>query len=60
MQYQAHNTSSEKKNLMDQASSIIQAKIAPKYKDPGCATIVVVIGATHIENALLDLGVSIN
>ena len=31
-----------------------------KYKDPGCPTIPCVIGNTHIDKALLDLGASVN
>ena len=31
-----------------------------KYKDPGCPTILVNIGGTCVEKALLDLGASIN
>ena len=31
-----------------------------KYKDPGCPTIPYVIGNTHIDKALLDLGASVN
>ena len=31
-----------------------------KYKDPGCPTILVMIGETCVEKALLDLGVSVN
>ena len=46
--------------LMEQASSIIQTRKAPKYKDPGCPTISIVIGATWIEHALVDLGASYN
>ena len=46
--------------LMKQASSIIQITKVPKYKDPECLTISIVIGATWIEHALLDLGASVN
>ena len=60
MHFEAQNTSSEKAFLMEQASSIIQTKTALKYKDPGCPTIAIVMGATHIEHALLDLGASVN
>ncbi|RVW63848.1 hypothetical protein CK203_055622 [Vitis vinifera] len=31
-----------------------------KYKDPGCPTILVMIGETCVEKALLDLGASVN
>ncbi|GFS37562.1 hypothetical protein Acr_00g0052730 [Actinidia rufa] len=50
----------DKAFLMEQVSSIIQAKATPKYKDPGCPTVSIVIGATTIEHALLDLGASVN
>ncbi|GFZ11139.1 hypothetical protein Acr_22g0005370 [Actinidia rufa] len=50
----------DKAFLMEQVSSIIQAKSAPKYKDPGCPTVSIIIGATTIEHALLDLGASVN
>ena len=50
----------EKAFLMKQASYIIQTKTIPKYKDPRCPTISIVIGGTKIEQALLDLGASIN
>ena len=46
--------------LIEQASSIIQAKTAPKYKDPRCPTTVIVIEITCIEHDLLDLGASVN
>ncbi|XP_057459241.1 uncharacterized protein LOC130749898 [Actinidia eriantha] len=50
----------DKAFLMEQASSIIQTKTVPKYKDPGCPTISIVIGDTKFEHALLDLGESVN
>ncbi|GFS36375.1 hypothetical protein Acr_00g0045610 [Actinidia rufa] len=50
----------DKAFLMEQASSIIQTKIVPKYKDPKCPTILIVIRDTKIEHALLDLGASVN
>ena len=31
-----------------------------KYKDPGCPTILVNIGGTCVEKALLDMGASVN
>ncbi|XP_058216596.1 uncharacterized protein LOC131327445 [Rhododendron vialii] len=46
--------------LTEQVSSIIQCKIPIKYKDPGCPTISCVIGNHHIDQALLDLGASVN
>ncbi|RVW27253.1 hypothetical protein CK203_107154 [Vitis vinifera] len=42
--------------LTEQVSAIIQSKCPVKYKDPGCPTISVNIGGTHVEKALLDLG----
>ncbi|RVW27967.1 hypothetical protein CK203_094105 [Vitis vinifera] len=42
--------------LTEQVSAIIQSKSPVKYKDPGCPTISVNIGGTHVEKALLDLG----
>ena len=46
--------------LTDQVNAIIQCKTPVKYKDPGCPTISVIIGGTCVENALLDLGASVN
>lgn len=46
--------------LTEQVSSIIQTNIAPKYKDPGSPTIAITIGDKRIEQALLDLGASVN
>ncbi|RVW84180.1 hypothetical protein CK203_045280 [Vitis vinifera] len=46
--------------LTEQVSVIIQSKSPIKYKDPGCPTISVNIGGTHVEKALLDLGASVN
>ncbi|XP_057502691.1 uncharacterized protein LOC130786401 [Actinidia eriantha] len=46
--------------LMEQASSMLQTEKAQKYKDPRSPTISIVIGATKIERALLDLGASVN
>ena len=46
--------------LTEQVSAIIQSKSLVKYKDPGCPTIAVNIGGTHVEKALLDLGASVN
>ncbi|KAL6345490.1 hypothetical protein AAG906_017211 [Vitis piasezkii] len=42
--------------LTEQVSAIIQSKSPVKYKDPGCPTISVNIGGTHVEKAFLDLG----
>uniref|UniRef100_A0A2N9FDI2 Aspartic peptidase DDI1-type domain-containing protein n=1 Tax=Fagus sylvatica TaxID=28930 RepID=A0A2N9FDI2_FAGSY len=45
--------------LTEQVSAIIQHKVPPKYKDPGCPTISCTIGDYNIESALLDLGASV-
>ncbi|KAL6321892.1 hypothetical protein AAG906_035599 [Vitis piasezkii] len=46
--------------LTEQVSAIIQCKSLVKYKDPRCSTILVNIGGTCVEKALLDLGASVN
>ena len=46
--------------LTEQVSFIIQCKTLMKYKDPGSPTILVNIGGTYVEKALLDLGASVN
>ena len=46
--------------LIEQVSSIIQNKYAVKCKDPGSPTISCKIGDCLIEQALLDLGASVN
>ena len=46
--------------LTEQVSAIIQSKNPVKYKDPGSPTILVNIGGTCIDKALLDLGASVN
>ncbi|WJZ89314.1 hypothetical protein VitviT2T_008540 [Vitis vinifera] len=46
--------------LIEQVSAIIQCKSPLKYKDPGCATISVMIGGIVLEKTLLDLGASVN
>ncbi|RVW58579.1 Retrovirus-related Pol polyprotein from transposon 17.6 [Vitis vinifera] len=46
--------------LTEEVSAIIQSKSPVKYKDPGCPTISVNIGGTHVEKALIDLGASVN
>ena len=46
--------------LTEQVSVIIQCKNPVKYKDSGCPTILVNIGGTCVEKALLDLGASVN
>ena len=46
--------------LTKQVSVIIKKKIPIKHKDPGYPTISITIKETHIENALLDIGASVN
>jgi hypothetical protein len=46
--------------LTEQVSALIQHKIPPKYKDPGCPTISYIMGDHDIEQALLDLEISVN
>ena len=46
--------------LTEQASALLQHKTPPKYKDPRCPTVSCVIGNFRIEQALLDLGASVN
>ena len=43
-----------------QVSAIIHNKIPPKFKDLGTPTISCIIGDKKINNALLDLGSSVN
>ena len=50
----------KKSFLTEQVSSIIQCKTLVKYKDPGTPTILVNIGGTCIDKALLELGASVN
>ena len=46
--------------LKEQVSAIIQCRTPVKYKDPSYPTILVNIGGTCVEKALLDLGPSVN
>ncbi|XP_026378733.1 uncharacterized protein LOC113273188 [Papaver somniferum] len=46
--------------LAEQASSIIQNKTPPKFRDPGCPTVTCMIGDHTVNKALLDLGASVN
>uniref|UniRef100_A0A2N9GGE5 Reverse transcriptase/retrotransposon-derived protein RNase H-like domain-containing protein n=1 Tax=Fagus sylvatica TaxID=28930 RepID=A0A2N9GGE5_FAGSY len=46
--------------LTEQVSALIQHKIPPKYKDPSCPTISCIMCDHDIEQALLDLGASVN
>ncbi|XP_052197344.1 uncharacterized protein LOC127804512 [Diospyros lotus] len=50
----------EKAFLTEQVSAILQFKTPPKYKDPGCPTITCIIGSQQVNQALLDLGASVN
>ena len=53
---------SVKKNiyLASQVSAIIRNDLPPKFKDPSTPTISCVIGERKINNALRDLGSSVN
>ena len=51
---------SKKAFLTEQVNDIIENKTMVKYKDPGCSTILIQIGDSFVERALLDLGASIN
>ncbi|XP_026450761.1 uncharacterized protein LOC113350871 [Papaver somniferum] len=46
--------------LTQQVSSIFSQKYPIKFKDPVCPTVTCVIGKQTIDNALLDLGASVN
>ncbi|XP_058208211.1 uncharacterized protein LOC131321225 [Rhododendron vialii] len=46
--------------LTEQVSQIFQTNLAPKYKDPGCPTIAITIGGKRVEQALWNLGASVN
>ena len=46
--------------LTEQANTILQHKTPPKYKDSESPTVSCVIGNFRIEQALLDLGASVN
>ena len=50
----------KKASLTKQVSSIIENKTPLNYRDPRCPTISIKIGDSHIEQALLDLGASVN
>ena len=49
----------KKEFLPLQVSAIIKNKIPVKHKELRCPIILVTIGETHIEQALLDLGASV-
>ncbi|XP_022860727.1 uncharacterized protein LOC111381211, partial [Olea europaea var. sylvestris] len=46
--------------LTEYVSAMIEQKIPPKYKDPGCPTVSCIIGNHVISQALLDLGANVN
>ncbi|KAM1699252.1 hypothetical protein ACFX1Q_030307 [Malus domestica] len=46
--------------VSENVSAVLQRKLPPKCKDPGSFTIPCVIGNTHFESTMLDLGASIN
>ncbi|CAN6711626.1 unnamed protein product [Malus baccata var. baccata] len=46
--------------VSENVSAVLQRKLPPKCKDPGSFTIPCVIGNTHFESAMLDLGTSMN
>jgi hypothetical protein len=50
----------EKVRVGENVSAIIQRKLPAKCKDPGMFTIPCTIGNTRFENAMTDLGASIN
>ncbi|XP_024035604.1 uncharacterized protein LOC112096411 [Citrus clementina] len=50
----------EKVHMGENVSAVLQKKLPPKCKDPGMFTIPCKIGSVRVENALLDLGASIN
>ncbi|XP_058220790.1 uncharacterized protein LOC131331009 [Rhododendron vialii] len=52
--------SQDKVLIMEQVSSIFQADILTKCKDPGCPTIPIAIASQKFNKALLDLGASVN
>ncbi|XP_022866974.1 uncharacterized protein LOC111386743 [Olea europaea var. sylvestris] len=47
-------------SIRENISAVLQKKLPPKYKDPGSFTILCIFGNTRFENAMLDLGASIN
>ena len=46
--------------LTEQVNAILKHNTPPKYKDPGCPTVSCNIGNFRIQQALLDLGASVN
>ena len=53
-------SSKEVVKVSENVSAVLQRKLPTKCKDPGSCTIPCVIGNTHFESAMLDLGASIN
>ena len=51
---------SEKVKFAENVYAIIQRKLPTKYKDSGMFTIPCTLGNTKFENAMIDLGASIN
>ncbi|KAM0981412.1 hypothetical protein ACFX2A_014746 [Malus domestica] len=47
-------------HVSENVSALLQRKLPPKCKDPGSFTIPCVIGNARFDNAMLDLGASIN
>ncbi|XP_042035058.1 uncharacterized protein LOC121781375 [Salvia splendens] len=47
-------------NLTENCSALLQRKLPAKLKDPGSFTVDCLIGGYKVENALCDLGASIN
>ncbi|XP_042051760.1 uncharacterized protein LOC121797099 [Salvia splendens] len=47
-------------NLTENCSALLQRKLPAKLKDPGSFTVDCLIGGYKVENALYDLGLSIN
>ena len=50
----------EKVSVEENVSAVLQRILPPKCKDLGTFTILCIIGNTHFERAVLDLGASIN
>ncbi|KAJ9535703.1 hypothetical protein OSB04_un001141 [Centaurea solstitialis] len=50
----------EKVNMSQNVSAILQKKLPPKCDDPGMFTIPCTVGNLSVEQAMLDLGASIN
>ena len=44
----------------EKSTSLIRNNLSPKYKDPGCPTISIVVGNSKLERTLVDLGASVN